>query len=245
MSSRIVVLFMMLFLGCGLLSADTITVTGVDNTRGVTSLLWIDEHGTPTNVYYAGVINLLLNQTFQRDSLCAQLFVDIGLSTYNTTVMTPYAAEAEFGRNLEQAAWLVHKELPLVTTADEGAGLQLAIWDIVEDGGDGLTQGNVKASTDPSNPTDPTIPAWRKRMKRNPWARAPTWPSYTSTPPLAASRPRCSSDPSSGVGRYRLRSRPRWGSGDWDWWRPVCCYGRSSATDRGKRTPLRSPRFCV
>ncbi|HXN48547.1 MAG TPA: PEP-CTERM sorting domain-containing protein [Bryobacteraceae bacterium] len=157
MSSRIVVLFMMLFLGCGLLSADTITVTGVDNTRGVTSLLWIDEHGTPTNVYYAGVINLLLNQTFQRDSLCAQLFVDIGLSTYNTTVMTPYAAEAEFGRNLEQAAWLVHKELPLVTTADEGAGLQLAIWDIVEDGGDGLTQGNVKASTDPSNPTDPTI----------------------------------------------------------------------------------------
>ena len=156
MGRRGLILILMLSVGCGLAYADTITVTGVDSTRGEYGL-WINELGTPKSVYYAGVINILLNQTYSRDSLCAQLFVDIGFGTYYTTVMSPSEAQQAYGRNLEEAAWLVDNELPAVTTSAQGAALQLAIWDIVEDGGDGLASGSVAVSSDLNNPTDPTV----------------------------------------------------------------------------------------
>lgn len=157
MRSRMLILIGMLLVGCGLVSADTITVTGVDKTRGLWESLWINEHGTPTNVTFAGVINIVLNNTYSRDSLCAQLFVDIGFGTYNTVILTPERAQRTFGRNLQEAAWLVSTEMPTATTPDMGAALQLAIWDIVEDGGDGLAAGSVAASSDPDNPTDPIV----------------------------------------------------------------------------------------
>jgi hypothetical protein len=48
-----------------------------------------------------------------------------------------------------------------VTTAAQGAGLQLAIWDLVENGGNGFSkgQGSVQAATG-ANPTDPTVLGW-------------------------------------------------------------------------------------
>ena len=47
-----------------------------------------------------------------------------------------------------------------MTTAAQGAGIQLAIWDIVHDGGDGFSAGRVQAVTNPSNPTDSNVLSW-------------------------------------------------------------------------------------
>jgi hypothetical protein len=72
------------------------------------------------------------------------------------------------GRNLTRVSWLVDNALlptqsshlsalpssDWVTNSAQGAGIQLAIWDIVENNGDGLYAGTVQAST-PSNSTDP------------------------------------------------------------------------------------------
>src|SRR5204862_499848 len=75
----------------------------------------------------------------------------------------------------ERVAWLVDNslqptevpaspsELPSadwVTSSAKGAGLQLAIWDIVHDNGDGFAAGRVQAAGDPGNPTDPAVLSW-------------------------------------------------------------------------------------
>lgn len=157
----------------GLASASTITAN-VDWTRG--SDLWINENGTPTDAYFAGVvlINLTENgQQYSRDTLCVDLFTDIYVGQpYNTTVTDPNSIK---GRNLVRVAWLLNNALmptqgpvyssaipssDFVTTASQGAGIQLAIWDITTDGGDGFSSGRVQASTSPGNPTNPAVLAW-------------------------------------------------------------------------------------
>jgi len=157
----------------GLASASTITAT-VDWTRG--SDLWINEDGTPTDAYFAGVvlINLTQNgQQYSRDTLCVDLFTDIYVGRpYNTTVTDPNSIK---GRNLARVAWLLNNALmptqgpiyssvlptaDFVTTASQGAGLQLAIWDITTDGGDGFSAGRLQASSAPANPTNAAVLAW-------------------------------------------------------------------------------------
>lgn len=160
MSGRLFILVLILLVACGLASADTIDATGVDWSRG--EGVWIKENGAPTDAYFAGVIFITLTANngsqYDRDTLCAQLFVDIFLhQTYNTTVVRPDQVP---GRNLTIAAWLVDNELPTATTPAQGAGLQLAIWDIVEDGGDGFSKGSVQASTTSGEETDPTVLYW-------------------------------------------------------------------------------------
>jgi hypothetical protein len=94
------------------------------------------------------------------------LFTDINIgSTYGTTLLDPYEVSSN---NLTRVSWLVDNALlptqsshlsalpssDWVTSSAQGAGIQLAIWDIVENNGDGLYAGTVQAST-PSNSTDP------------------------------------------------------------------------------------------
>lgn len=162
MSVRLLILALILFGACGLASADTIDATDVDWSRGEGVWLTENNSSTPTDAYFAGVIFITLTASngsqYNRDTLCAQLFVDINPGvTYNTTVVRPDQVP---GRNLTIAAWLVDSELPTVTTAPQGAGLQLAIWDIVEDGGDGFSTGSVQASTTAGEETDPTVLLW-------------------------------------------------------------------------------------
>ena len=154
----------------------TIDVTGVDGSRGES--IWIYKGGANVSQYFVGVGLITLNDTtaqttWNRDTLCVDLFTDIYIgTTYGTTVLSPAAVS---GRNLSRAAWLVNNAVPpagnanfssqlppsdWVTTAAQGAGLQLAIWDITIDDGDGLSNGLVRASSDPANPTPTDVIDW-------------------------------------------------------------------------------------
>jgi len=166
---------------CGIAAADTIVATGVDTNAGE-NYVWINENGTDVDAYFAGVILITLTDwqgtQFERDTMCVQLFTDIYLGqTYGTSVVTP---DEMGGGSLDQASWLLDNALmpgqnggatpsPLpsadwVTTAAQGAGLQLAIWDLVENGGDGFYAGTVQAATLDNGPaadvTDPTVLSW-------------------------------------------------------------------------------------
>jgi hypothetical protein len=142
--------------------ANTILVSGVDSSLGLQQSLYIDENGTPTQIYWAGGIDITVDG-YTRAVFCVELFTDIYLNTtYNTTMDYPETA------NLERVAWLLQDEWPSAPTytgaalQTQGAGLQLAIWDIMENNGDGFgtaatSTGSVSQSTDPNNPTNPAV----------------------------------------------------------------------------------------
>ncbi|HTP30667.1 MAG TPA: hypothetical protein VMJ75_00745 [Candidatus Acidoferrales bacterium] len=138
----------------GSLCADTIIVTGLDTPLGEQSTLWINEKGTNTQLYWAGGINAKVDNTYTRTMWCVQLFVDISVNTtYNTTI--DWADTPQ----LERVAWMIQNIAPGLTTQTQGAAFQLAIWDIIEDNGDGFAvgAGNVYKSTSSQNPTDSTV----------------------------------------------------------------------------------------
>jgi hypothetical protein len=97
-----------------------------------------DDYGkTTTN--WAGGIDVTVNG-FARVFYCVQL-------TVNITVPGTYTTVLDFADTpgLERAAWLMANDAP--TSADTGAGFQLAIWDILEDGGDGFSTGHVQSTS--------------------------------------------------------------------------------------------------
>lgn len=140
-------LFAAAILASGIAAADTIDVTGIGMGD---SNFYIKENGTNTQVYFAGIIDIYLTNssgTYNRTTMCVQLFTDINLNTtYNTTVYTPnQIGPPATTAALERIAWLLDNETP--TTNDQAAGLQLAIWDIEVDGGDGFSSGAVQQAT--------------------------------------------------------------------------------------------------
>jgi hypothetical protein len=168
-------------LTAALASAATVIIpTGVDWNRG--GSLWIREDGADKYAGFAGVIYIQLNENgvlYNRDTLCVDLFTDIYLSQqYDTTVLRPDQVPQ---KHLTRVSWLIDNallptqnntytstlpQLDWVVNAAQGAGIQLAIWDIVHDNGDGFFNGRVQAvinpqhPTDPAYSTDPAILAW-------------------------------------------------------------------------------------
>ena len=151
---------------CGIAAADTIVATGVDTSAGEYNV-WINENGTDVDAFFAGVILIQLTDSagvFNRDTLCVQLFTDIYLNQmYGTSVVTP---DEVGGGNLDRVSWLIDNALPGIVAAPnapaspaQGAGLQLAVWDIREDGGDGFSSGSVQQAS-AANPTDPSVLYW-------------------------------------------------------------------------------------
>lgn len=165
-----------LVLWCGVASANALIVaTGVDSSRGASLL--IREDGADVQTYFAGVILISVtsgNQVFYRDSLCVDLFTNIYLGQqYDTTLLQPDNLPQ---KNLPRASWLVDNAmLPAqnstylsslaqsdwVSSSAQGEGIQLAIWDIVHDGGDGFSAGRVQAA----GATDPAVLAWAQRYE--------------------------------------------------------------------------------
>ena len=173
-----------MWLAAGNLGAATIIVpTGVDWTRGADP--WI--HAGPEgdiSTYFVGVIFLTLTENgtnYYRDSLCVDLYTDIILgNSYSTTVLRPDQVP---GKNLGRVSWLIDNALlptessgytsalaqaDWVRSSAQGAGIQLAVWDMVHDGGDGFAidtskPNTIQASWNTANPTDATVLYWANR----------------------------------------------------------------------------------
>jgi hypothetical protein len=127
-------------------AADTLIVVGADNNYGEN--IWINENGTNTQVWSGGIDIKVDN--YARLAYCIELLVNISVGTYNTVLDF-----ADPTTNMERVAWLLNNDYP--TTQAQGAGFQLAVWDIMTDSGDGFTSGIVRKSTSNSNPTDATV----------------------------------------------------------------------------------------
>jgi len=159
-------------------------VVAVDWTRGGDA--WIKEDGTDTDAYFAGVIQIAVadaTSIVNRDALCVDLFTDIYVGvTYNTYVYRPDEIP---GKNLLRVSWLVDNGLPVtpaqqassvlpsvdwVASVAQGIGIQLAVWDIVHDGGDGLLLGRVQSSAN-ADQTDHTGEPTRANWTPYDWAR--------------------------------------------------------------------------
>ena len=111
-------------------------------------------------------------EVFNRDSLCVDLFTDIQAGvTYVTSILRP---DQVTGKNMQRVSWLVDNALlptqdndyislldpaNWVHNAAQGAGIQLAIWDIVHDNGNGFSAGSVQAAAT-LGVTDPSVLAW-------------------------------------------------------------------------------------
>ena len=129
-------------------SASSIIVQ-VNNTLGES--IYINQDGVVTQIGFAGGITGNVDG-HSRVLWCLQLFVDINTgTTYNSVV--DWADTANLGR----VGWMVQNVAPTLTTKAQGAAFQLAIWDIMEDNGNGFTSGHVAKSSSTSHPTDGTV----------------------------------------------------------------------------------------
>jgi hypothetical protein len=179
-SAQIIFLIVSAVLICSPAAAATLIATGLDTTRGVSNL-WITGNGSEMDVYFAGPVYVQLSDgttSFSRDTMCVDLFTDIFIGqSYESVVLLPDQVP---GRNLNRVSWLVdnallpvqngnfnHSALPQVdwvTDPAQGAGLQLAIWDIVHDAGDGFTDGRVQEGS-AAHPTDPQVLLWAQNYE--------------------------------------------------------------------------------
>ncbi|MBY0503132.1 MAG: PEP-CTERM sorting domain-containing protein [Bryobacteraceae bacterium] len=107
----------------------------------------------------AGVLNLIVDNTFSVDAFCVDYFVLIGQGTHNVNLFGQNAING--GGRIE---WMLRNTLPQINAqADatlkrqQAAALQLAIWDIVHDNGDGFSAGRIRQSTSSTNPTNAIV----------------------------------------------------------------------------------------
>lgn len=146
----------------GLSYSSTLTFTGANTALGVGTInggsMWMNEDGTNYNAYFVGGMDINIDG-YLRTVFCMDLFTNIYIGSVNDSTLTQ-----PDGPLVQRAAWLLTSEYADLTaphvdaTSNQlGAALQLAIWDIIHDSGDGLTLGRVQASTDVNNPTDAVI----------------------------------------------------------------------------------------
>jgi hypothetical protein len=139
--------------------SGTLVVTGINGSFGLGTIagsnLWMQESGTNLNIGWAGVINVTVDGV-PKSVFCADAFTDIYLGSTNSTTVTAPSTTA-----LQRAAWVLNTEWGMlnappsgVTMNQIGGAIQLAIWDIMNDGGNGFTAGNIQKSSDPAHPTD-------------------------------------------------------------------------------------------
>lgn len=123
-----------LFAGATAAEATTITLTGLGYYQTIPLIV----NTTTPESAIAGQITVNVGGT-DLIAFCVDLFTNIGFATYNTTLGAP----SGYGGG-QRAAWIYENYNPGVNTDEAGAALQLALWDVIHDGGDGLGTGNVQ-----------------------------------------------------------------------------------------------------
>ncbi|MBL8241707.1 MAG: PEP-CTERM sorting domain-containing protein [Bryobacterales bacterium] len=119
-------------------SGAALTVNGIG--LGSYPVPLLTNHGSglaPENAYVVQIL-ITLNGS-AATAFCLDLFTNIGLQNYNAL----YGSPADY-INGNRAAWVVDTYTPGLDTNAEAAALQLALWDIIHDNGDGLTAGSIQ-----------------------------------------------------------------------------------------------------
>jgi hypothetical protein len=134
-------------------ASATITINNVDLSRG--EYVDYSEFGGRFDSF-AGVVLATLDLSQPIDLLSATLYQTAPPGTYSENVAIPLTAGGQ-----QRISWLYMFELSSATTPTLGAGLQLAIWDVMADGGDGPASGILQSiSTTPSD----VVAAWRNYL---------------------------------------------------------------------------------
>ncbi len=128
-------LFLLASLG---LHAATMTVTGPDMSRGG-FLSFLEDGNEATG--FAGVLLASYDGQAIQPFYCADLFTPIAVDTYTSTA---YYVRPE--RREDRVGYLFVNYIAGVTTPALGQAMQLAIWDILHDSGDGPNAGRVQSS---------------------------------------------------------------------------------------------------
>jgi hypothetical protein len=119
-------------------SASTLTVIAADYSRGEAITI---RYNRSLESVFAGAINIAVDGVRQ-SAVCVDLDHTIGEETILVNPTSPTSVS-----NGLRIAWLVVNKLPAVVDPSFGAALQLAIWDILYDGGDGMTAGAVQLAS--------------------------------------------------------------------------------------------------
>jgi hypothetical protein len=122
----------------------TMSVVGTDTFLGG-NIKMIADGSVVT--YFAGAIKITLDGA-PYEALCVDLFHSIGIETISVNPFNPFGTT-----NGARAAWLYSTQFPSVDSVVEGEAIQLAVWDIIHDSGDGLAAGLVRANTAIGTPT--------------------------------------------------------------------------------------------
>lgn len=121
--------------------ATTIVYNGNDVTRGEDIIFQTNSGGGLTQDFtFAGVFNVTVDGNPLAYAFCLDTFVTAGSMTANESG----AASVNGGTRI---AWLFDNAFPLINSTAGYAGLQLAIWDIYHDSGDGFDAGVIQRDT--------------------------------------------------------------------------------------------------
>jgi len=136
---KIVLLLLVSALGA---SAGSITLTGVNTNRGGNLRFLVNG---VEETHFAGIILGTYNGGPSQSMFCVDLFTSISLSTYSSEPRLPSST------NELRATYLYVNYLAGVSSVALGQAMQLAIWDIIHDGGDGIDAGTIRRSSNTSN----------------------------------------------------------------------------------------------
>ncbi len=137
------------------LPAASINVLNVDSTRFQSVNLNVNgSNGS----HSAGVIRISYDGSPAFDVFCADLFTSISYGVYDSYTIAPRPERYE-----DRAAWLYQNlyNPTTVNTTALGAAFQVAIWDIVHDGGDGPSAGAIRSN---ANTGATIVNAWQNYL---------------------------------------------------------------------------------
>lgn len=155
--------------------ATEIVHTGLDWNRAQT--IEIKADGNTWHVG-AGVGILLVDGVDYIDVLCVNLFQGI---TLNVEYAAQSIAAGLYDSDGPAAGYLAQTYLPTISTKVAGAALQLAVWDMIHDGGDGFSAGRVQSTVN----TDSSVLTQANAYRQDALGKSAAASVFTAAPSAA------------------------------------------------------------